>query len=163
MKWFYIRWGGLVLVAMIISMLVTRHYESQLKTVAPSDLAHASPPASPLRVQGMVKSGTLQGPVEQGAVQFELVDETAAIRVQYHGPPPENLRELKTVVMIGTWDPAAQVFRAHEIALVSNYGFVASAYLFTFIPIGIFLFLMSRKVMVLMQEIKDSKLYEPEG
>ncbi|RMH37398.1 MAG: cytochrome c maturation protein CcmE [Nitrospirae bacterium] len=158
----YIRWGIFVLLAIILSMLVVRHYEAQLATVSPSDLI-LSPSTGSFRVQGMVKSGTLKGDVEQGAVQFELVDDAAAIRVQYHGPPPENLRELKTVVMIGTWDATARVFRAHEIALVSNYGFVASAYLLTFIPIGVFLFSMSRKVVVLMQAIKDSKLYEPEG
>lgn len=162
MTWFYLRWGALVLAAVTIGLLAYQRYETDLKVVAPSELIRHPPRVgSPLRVQGMVASGSLHGQVEHGMAQFELADESASIRVDYHGPPPENLRELKTVVIIGTWDADTRVFRAHDLALVSNYGFVASAYLLTFIPIGIILFFMTRKVSMLMQEIKRSKLYEP--
>ena len=72
------------------------------------------------------------------------------------------MRELKTLILIGRWDAEAGLFRAHETALVSNYGFVASAYVIALISLVIFVFVMSRKVTYLYQEIKESKLYEPE-
>ena len=80
----------------------------------------------------------------------------------YQGPPLENIRELKTMVLIGRWDKEAQLFRAKDTALMDNFGFVAAAYLIAVIPIGWVIFAMSQRVMVLFREIKDEKLYEPE-
>jgi hypothetical protein len=51
---------------------------------------------------------------------------------------------------------------AEEIALLPNYWFVAGAYLAGIIPIGLFLFSMERRVELLYNRIKSTKLYEPE-
>ena len=83
--------------------------------------------------------------------------------MEYQGPPLENIRELKTLVLIGRWDNQAQVFRAQDTALINNFGFVAAAYLISVMALGWMVFAMSRRVMVLFKEIKESKLYEPEA
>jgi hypothetical protein len=101
--------------------------------------------------------------VEQGQVTFEFVDGTSSLAVVYEGPPLENIRELKTLVLIGRWDSQAQVFRAQDTALINNFGFVAAAYLISVLAMGWMVFAMSQRVMVLFKEIKESKLYEPEA
>ena len=162
MTWFYARWAVMVIVVVGIASLTSQHYQQNLASLSPRAILSHSPAGTTVRVQGMVKSGTLKGHPEEGHAQFELVDGTSSLAVDYDGPPPENLRELKTLVLIGQWDSDAQMFRAHEIALVTNYGFVVSAYLVALMPLSLFLFAMSRRVSFLFQEIKQSKLYEAE-
>ena len=163
MTWLYLRWAGFCVIAVILAVLTYQHYQANLASVTPGMVLSKSNVHSSIRVEGMVKSGSLSGNPQEGQAEFELTDGSASIPVHYQGPPPENLRELKTLIVIGRWDPAAQVFRAHETALVTNFGFVISAYLVTVIPLALFLFIMSRKVALLFQEIKQSKLYEPEA
>ena len=150
------------MVAFILAILTSKHFEQNLASVSPKAVVTGSQTQSSLRVQGMVKSGSLTGKPEEGHAEFELLGESESLKVQYQGPPPENLRELKTLILIGRWDAEAGLFRAHETALVTNYGFVASAYIIALISLVVFVFLMSRKVSFLYQEIKESKLYEPE-
>ena len=150
------------MVVIVLAILTSRHFEQNLASVSPKDVVTGIHTESSLRVEGMVKSGSLTGKPEEGNAEFELLGESNGLKVHYQGPPPENLRELKTLILIGRWDAEGGVFRAHETALVTNYGFVASAYVIALISLVVFVFLMSRKVTFLYQEIKESKLYEPE-
>jgi hypothetical protein len=111
----------------------------------------------------MVKSGTLSGAVDQGQATFELMDGSTTVPVEYAGPPLENIRELKRMVLIGHLDPATKTFKANDTALINNFGFVAAAYLITVLSLGWAIFAMSQRVMVLFKEIKEEKLYEPEN
>ena len=162
MTWFYVRWAAILIVVVVIASLTSQHYQQNLASLSPQSILSHPPAGTSVRVQGMVQSETLVGHPEEGHAQFALVDGTSSLSVQYDGPPPDNLRELKTLVLVGRWDSDARVFRAHEVALVTNYGYVVSAYLVAFIPLALFLFAMSRRVSFLFQEIKQSKLYEPE-
>lgn len=158
---FYVRWGGVLIVALVLSGLTYNHYQHNLATWSPHQVKAQSPGAE-VRVRGMVRGGTLAGPVAAGEATFELVESDTAIPVHYQGPPPENLRELKTLILIGTWNPSDNIFEARDIGLVTNYGFVVGAYLIGLIPLAVFLFAMSRRVGLLYEEIKTSKLYEEE-
>ena len=150
--------------AAILAVLTYQHYQANLASVTPEWVLQNDMSAYPaLRVEGMVKSGTLNGNLQEGQVNFELVSSLGSIPVHYKGPPLENIRELKTLIVVGQWDQAAQIFRAHETALVTNFGFVISAYLVTVLPLALFVFGMSRRVALLFHEIKQSKLYEPEA
>jgi len=163
MTGFYVRWVGVFILSMVFIFLVDQRYTQTLKTI-PLETVRVQPGShGSVRIMGMVSSGSLHGNLEEGRAAFELVDGAEALRILYNGLPPENLRELKTVVMIGRWDPEAHVFRAHEMGLVPHFGFVVSAYGVAFLPIMMVIFFMSRKVMLLFQEIKQSKLYEPEA
>ena len=93
---------------------------------------------------------------------FELAGEKEKVSVRYSGEAPANLRELKTLVVIGRWNSSARQFEAHEISLLPNYGFVTGAYLVGIIPLSLFLFGMERRVELLYNKIKTTKLYEPE-
>ena len=161
MRWFYARWSGLLIGVAIIALLSFRYYEKKLESISPEQLLREQP-AGVVRVLGIVQGGSLvtQPPFHEAA--FLLSGQGEMISVQYRGEAPENLREIKTLVVIGRWDPSLRQFEAHDIALVPNYGFVASAYLIGIIPMGLFLFSMERRVALLYNTIKDTKLYEPE-
>ncbi len=164
MTWFYSRWAALIALAVIFSALTYQHYQQNLASVTPEWIVKNNTPNPPsIRVQGRVKSQSVTGNLEEGQAEFELEGESANLSVHYNGPPPENLEELKTRIVVGQWNPVQKIFRAHEIALVPNYRFLISAYLVGFIPLLLLAFFMSIKVTSLFQVIKDSKLYEPEA
>ncbi len=159
----YTRWGLIVGTTLLLAILTYQHYQQHLSTLSMEALLGSPPTSQPVRIQGMVKSGTLKGEVEQGQATFEFVDGPTSLSVAYQGPPLENIRELKTMVLIGLWDGQAQIFRAQDTALINNFGFVAAAYLISVLGLGWMVFAMSQRVMVLFKEIKESKLYEPEA
>ncbi|WP_342349809.1 cytochrome c maturation protein CcmE [uncultured Nitrospira sp.] len=159
----YTRWALILGATLLLAILTFQHYQQDLSTLPLGTLLSSPPVTQPVRIQGMVKSGTLQGDVEHGQATFEFVDGAASLTVDYQGPPLENIRELKTMVLIGRWDNQAQVFKAQDTALINNFGFVAAAYLISVLALGWMVFAMSQRVMVLFKEIKESKLYEPEA
>ena len=152
----------MVSATLVLAFMTYNHYHQHLSTVALNELKTSSPAGKEVRVQGMVKSGTLKGETQQGQATFELIEGSINVPVSYQGPPLENIRELKTMVLIGKWDNEARLFRAKDTALMDNFGFVAAAYLIAIIPMGWVLFAMGQRVMVLFKEIKEEKLYEPE-
>jgi cytochrome c-type biogenesis protein CcmE len=159
----YTRWTIVLGAILLLAILTYQHYQEHLATLPVGVMLTQPPATQPVRIQGMVKSGTLKGDMEQGQATFEFVDDSASIIVEYQGPPLENIRELKTLVLIGHWDSQARVFKAQDTALIDNFGFVAAAYLISVIALGWMVFAMNQRVMVLFKEIKESKLYEPEA
>lgn len=153
----YIRWGGVCIVAIVLIVLTYDHYRDNLASLAPQQVKQEAPKGD-IRVLGMVQGGTLETR-GVGKATFALLGESASFQVQYEGPPPDNLRELKILILIGTWNAATQVFEARDIGIVPNYGFIAGAYLLGLLPLALLLFAMNRRVHVLYEEIKASKLY----
>ena len=160
MRNLYIRWGGVCIVAIVFIVLTYNHYRDNLASLAPRQVKQEAP-AGDIRVLGMVQGGTLETRGARKAT-FALLGESASLQVQYEGPPPDNLRELKILILIGRWNAATQVFEARDIGIVPNYGFIAGAYLLGLVPLALFLFAMNRRVNFLYEEIKASKLYEEE-
>lgn len=162
MRWFYVRWGGVFLLGLAIFLLGVRHYTRDLRTISPEQ-ALAKRSGEEIRVRGMVVAGSLQGGAGSEEAMFRLTGENAELAVHYRGPAAENLRELKTLVVVGRLDPESEAFLAHEIALIPNFGFVAAAYLVGLIPMALFLFRMEQKVNRLYRQIRELRLYEAEG
>lgn len=158
----YVQWTVVMLAAAVVAVAASRYYDRHLTSYAPEGVLAGAAGSGVVRVQGRVEAGTLSGDPAAGRAAFRLGGEHEALQVEYDGPPPENLRELKTLVVVGQWDQEAGVFRARDLALVSNYHFVAGAYLVGFAPLALFLFTMERRVRLLYEEIKQAKLYEPE-
>ncbi len=156
----YIRWGGVCIVAIVLIVLTYNHYRDNLASLVPQQVRQEAPKGD-IRVLGMVQGGTLETR-GAGEATFALLGEHASLPVHYEGPPPDNLRELKILVLIGTWNAGAQVFEARDIGIVPNYGFIAGAYLLGLLPLALLLFAMTRRVHFLYDEIKASKLYEEE-
>ena len=163
MTGFYARWAIMVGGIILLSMMTYHQYQRDLSTIPLTTVLSSPSSTETVRIQGMVKSGTLSGTVEQGQATFELIDGPTTLPVEYVGPPLENIRELKTLVLIGHLDPQTKTFKAKDTALINNFGFVAAAYLLTVIALGLALFAMSQRVMVLFKEIKEEKLYESEN
>ena len=155
-----IRWGGLLVVAIVLIVLTYHHYQDNIASLVPQQVRKEAP-AGEIRVLGMVQGRTLKTR-EAGEATFTLLGKSATLPVHYQGPPPDNLRELKILILIGTWNASTQVFEAREIGIVPNYGFIAGAYLLGLLPLALFLFAMTRRVNFLYEEIKASKLYEEE-
>ncbi len=155
---FYLRWGGVLIVAIVFIVLTYNHYRDNLASLVPQQVKQEAPTGD-VRVLGMVQGGTLETR-EAGEATFTLLGKNATLPVHYQGPPPDNLRELKILILIGTWNAATQVFEARDIGIVPNYGFIAGAYLLGLLPLALFLFAMARRVNFLYEEIKASKLYE---
>jgi len=162
MTGFYARWAIMVGGIILLAMMTFQQYQRDLSTISPATVLNSPATSETVRIQGMVKSGTLSGAVDQGQATFELVDGSTTLPVEYAGPPLENIRELKTMVLIGQLDPATKTFKAKDTALINNFGFVAAAYLIAVLSLGWAIFAMSQRVMVLFKEIKEEKLYEPE-
>ena len=160
---FYTRWAILVGGLIIVALMTYHHYQRALSTIPLATVVSRPPSSDVLRIQGMVKSGTLASNIEQGQATFELIDGPTTLPVEYAGPPLENIRELKTMVLIGHLDAQTQTFKAKDTALINNFGFVAAAYLLTVVTLAWVVFAMGQRVMVLFKEIKDEKLYEPEN
>jgi cytochrome c-type biogenesis protein CcmE len=163
MTGFYARWAIMVGGIILLAIMTYHQYQRDLSTISLATLSASTPSTETVRIQGMVKSGTLSGSIEQGQATFELIDGPTTLAVEYAGPALENIRELKTMVLIGHLDHETKTFKAKDTALINNFGFVAAAYLLTVIVLGWSIFAMSQRVMVLFKEIKEEKLYEPEN
>ncbi|MFQ5579602.1 MAG: cytochrome c maturation protein CcmE [Nitrospiria bacterium] len=161
MKRLYLRWGGVLLVGLVIILLGLVRYQREVSAF-PLEKFLGQKPNQAVRVEGMVVGGSLVKGAPGGPIQFTLADEGAQVPVHYEGEEPENLRELKRLVILGRWDPGEERIEAEGVSVVSNFGFVAWAYLVTLIPMGLFLFNMERKVALLYIMIKEEKVYQPE-
>jgi cytochrome c-type biogenesis protein CcmE len=166
MRWLYIRWGGILLAGLIITFLGLQHYRLEVETISPEQLLQERHTGT-VRVLGTVQAGSLSTSEKDATspyqARFKLSGEKEALSVFYIGTMPDNLRELKSLVVVGQWNPSTEVFDAHDIQILPNYGYVTAAYLIVMIPMGLFLFRMERKVELLYTEIKAAKVYEPEG
>jgi len=196
MKGFYLRWAGIISVALVLAWLAAQHYDRDVRTVIPEQLLEARSEGT-VRVIGMVQAGgltivpqeasTTPSDTSPGAIspntippktipmilaEFELAGRQAHLLVHYDGPADDNLRELKTLVVVGHLDSAGaagsggsetQRFEAHALDLLPNYGFITAAYLLALIPLALFLFGMERRVTILYTVIKDTTAYQPEA
>jgi len=163
MTGFYARWAVMIGGIILLAMMTFQQYQRDLSTISLATVLNSPATSKTVRIQGMVKSGTLTGAVDQGEANFDLVDGPTTLPVEYAGPPLENIRELKTIVLLGHLDHETKTFKAKDTALISNFGFVAAAYVITVFSLGWAIFAMSQRVMVLFKEIKEEKLYEPEN
>lgn len=161
MKSFYLRWGVLILVFAVIGFLGLVRYNRDVRTISPKILL-AQPSSAGIRLMGMIEAGSLKGGSEGLPFRFNLSSEASKIPVVFSGDDADTLRALKTIVAVGHWHAEKGVFEAAEIALTPNYGFVTSAYIFSLIPLILFIFSMERRVALLYVMIKEEKVYQAE-
>jgi len=160
-KRLYLRWGVLVGIFAVIGFLAISRYNRDVRTISPKVLLSESP-SEQTRLMGMIEAGSLKGGSEGMPFRFSLSSEGAKTPVVFLGDDAESLRDLKTIVVIGRWHADKGLFEANKIALTPNYGFITSAYVFTLIPLILFLFNMERRVALLYVMIKKEKVYQAE-
>jgi cytochrome c-type biogenesis protein CcmE len=170
-KGLYIRWVVVIFVGLVIAWFAAQHYDREVKPITPEALLQTQPVGT-VRVIGRVQAGslTITPPESRGGpllADFELAGEQAHLAVHYDGPEDDNLRELKTLVVVGHLNPGVSPggrrFEAHEFDLLPNYGFITAAYLLALIPLGLFLFGMERRVALLYTVMKETTVYQPEA
>lgn len=160
MKGFYLRWVGLLLVGIWIVVVGAQYYYREVRPLTPEQVVREHPAGS-VRMIGMVEAGSMVKETASTQIQLSLIGNGQRIPVIYQGNDQDSLRDLKTLVVVGRWDDTNQRFLAQKINLIPNYGFITAAYM-VMIPMALFLFVMERRVRLLYNEIKLSKIYEPE-
>jgi cytochrome c-type biogenesis protein CcmE len=178
----YLRWTVVLIGGVVLAGLAAQRYATDVRPLTPEQLRQSRPPDR-VRVIGMVQPGSLA--IEAGGksdgtdvaemvASFNLAGELPGelageptglndrLPVRYLGPADDNLRELKTIVIIGQLDGKSWQFVADRIDLIPNFGFISAAYLLGLIPLALFLFSMERRVTLLYTVIKETTLYKPE-
>lgn len=167
----YLRWAVVLIGGAVLAGLTAQRYATDIRPLTPEQLQQSRPPAR-VRVIGMVQPGSLaietdgnpdRADQPEMAASFELAGSHDRLPVRYLGPVDDNLRELKTIVIIGNFDVQSSQFVADRIDLIPNFGFVTAAYLLGLIPLALLLFSMERRVALLYTVIKETTLYKPEG
>ncbi|MFI5303496.1 MAG: cytochrome c maturation protein CcmE [Nitrospiria bacterium] len=161
MKKFYLRWGGILILGILITLFAGERYFAEVAVITPDQLGMENHSAS-LRLQGRIVPGSLKIDSALKEAVFDLSGVQKKIPVVLKGDDIENLREFKVVVLSGSWNPASGRFDSKKMTLTPNYGFITAAYLIGLIPLAFFLFNMERKVFLLYDTIKQEKLYQPE-
>lgn len=155
----YLRWSGLLILVAFVAILGFRRYYNEVIAITPGGLTTSD--GGNVRVLGVVESGSLGRNSAAGEITFQLSGDNERVLVQYGGENTGDLRELKTIVVEGRFDPATQMVAADKIVPIPNYDFIAAAYLVAFIPMVVFLFNMERNVALLYIKIKQEKGYQP--
>ena len=146
-------------IGIFIGLLGMQRYYRDVNALSPEQLLREQP-IQTVRVLGRIEAGSLMK--EETGMKFLLSGESEKVPVSYRGEETDSLRELKTLVIVGKWDPSAHKFDAQKVSITPNYGFVTAAYLLSVVPLGLFLFHMERKVALLYIMIKQEKVYQPE-
>ena len=165
MNWLYERWAAILLAAGLLALATAQHYRAAVAPMSPEE-ALGSHPAGSIRIIGLVQAGTLvtseSAPASMQA-DFELAGDQEHLTVHYRGPADDNLRELKTLVVIGRLSADGRAIESAELDLVPNYGYITAAYLLSLGSLALFLFGMERRVALLYTDIKDAAIYQPES
>ena len=82
---FYTRWAIMVGGMILLTIMTFQQYQHDLSTTSLAKLIKSPNISEPVRIQGMVKSGTLSGETEQGQATFELIDGPTTLAVVYAG------------------------------------------------------------------------------
>ncbi len=156
---FLLRLGVIVATAVVIMALSVYRYNREVRTTAPGQLVYY-PSTFGVRVLGIIEAGSiLRTPTE---LFFDLSKEGGRVRVRYIGEKTDDLRDLKTIVVVGNWDKTENELIGTQIALDPHYGFVAAAYAIAFGALAVFLFTMEREKAALYLQIKQEQIYQPE-
>ncbi len=120
-------WGILVLVAVVVAVVAYLAFSSIGSALVyyrtPSEVAAlADPVGQTLRLGGMVKAGSVEGPATD--LHFVLTDGDAEVRVHSTVAPTRSFREGSGAVVEGTMRPDG-VFEATQVIVKHDETYVA--------------------------------------
>jgi cytochrome c-type biogenesis protein CcmE len=110
--------GGVV-VAVVIGVLIATSFSgstndyltiAQAKSLRPDQTRNS-------RVAGEIVPDSVEWNTRELHLTFEIEDETGQLAISYHGPRPDMLVDAVEAVVVGKYDPAAQVFDAEELLM----------------------------------------------
>jgi cytochrome c-type biogenesis protein CcmE len=110
--------GGVVVVVVIGVLIATSFSGStsdylkiaEVKALGPDQTRNS-------RVAGEIVPNTVMWTTQDLHLTFDIQDETGQLAISYHGPQPDMLVDAVEAVVIGKYDPAAQVFEAEELLM----------------------------------------------
>jgi cytochrome c-type biogenesis protein CcmE len=110
--------GGVV-VAVVIGVLIVVSFSgstSDYLTVAEVKALEPNQ-ARDSRVAGGIVPDTVNWNTRELHLTFKIQDDTGILPISYHGPQPDMLVDAVEAVVVGRYDPAAQVFQADELLM----------------------------------------------
>lgn len=110
--------GGAV-VAVVITVLIATSFSGSTSDYLTVAQAKALEPdqARSSRVVGAIVPDSVNWNTRDLHLTFEIEDETGQLPISYHGPQPDMLVDAVEAVVIGTYNPTAEVFEAEELLM----------------------------------------------
>jgi cytochrome c-type biogenesis protein CcmE len=110
--------GGLVVVVVLVVLLATSFSGStsdsltvaQVKGLGEDQVRDST-------VAGKIVPDSVDYQTEELHLSFQIEDGTGILPISYHGPQPDMLVDAVEAVVIGKYDPSAEVFEAEELQM----------------------------------------------
>jgi cytochrome c-type biogenesis protein CcmE len=110
--------GGLVVVVVISVLIATSFSGSTSDYLSIADVKALGPEQTrDSRVAGEIVPNSVDWNTRELHLTFQIEDGTGQLDISYHGPQPDMLVDAVEAVVIGKYDPAAQVFEAEELLM----------------------------------------------
>ena len=110
--------GGVVVVVVIGVLIATSFSGSTSDYLKIAEVkALGSDQTRNSRVAGEIVPNTVKWTTQDLHLTFDIQDETGQLAISYHGPQPDMLVDAVEAVVVGKYDPAAQVFEAEELLM----------------------------------------------
>jgi cytochrome c-type biogenesis protein CcmE len=110
--------GGVV-VAAVIGLLIFTSFSgstSDYLTIAQAKNLGSDQTRS-VRVAGEIVADSVHWDTSNVHLTFQIKDDTGTLPISYHGPQPDMLVDAVEAVVIGKYDPSAQVFEAEDLLM----------------------------------------------
>lgn len=110
--------GGVVVVVVIGVLIATSFSGSTSDYLSIAEVKALGPDqARDSRVAGEIVPDSVEWNTRELHLTFEVEDETGQLAISYHGPQPDMLVDAVEAVVVGKYDPEAQVFEAEELLM----------------------------------------------
>ena len=110
--------GGVVIVVVIGVLIATSFSGSTSDYLSIAEVKALGPDqARDSRVAGEIVPDSVEWNTRELHLTFEVEDETGQLAISYHGPQPDMLVDAVEAVVVGKYDPEAQVFEAEELLM----------------------------------------------
>jgi cytochrome c-type biogenesis protein CcmE len=110
--------GGVV-VAVVIGVLIATSFSgstsdyltvAEVKALGPDQTRNT-------RVSGEIVPDSVDWNTRELHLAFQIEDATGQLAISYYGPQPDMLVDAVEAVVVGKYDPTAQVFEAEELLM----------------------------------------------
>jgi cytochrome c-type biogenesis protein CcmE len=110
--------GGVVVVVVIGVLIATSFSGSTSDYLTVAEVKALGPDqARDSRVAGEIVPDSVEWNTRDLHLTFEVDDGTGQLAISYHGPQPDMLVDAVEAVVVGKYDPEAQVFEAEELLM----------------------------------------------
>jgi cytochrome c-type biogenesis protein CcmE len=110
--------GGAVVVVVIGVLIATSFSGSTSDYLTIAEVKALEPEQNrDSRVAGEIVPDSVEWSTRDLHLTFEIEDGTGTLPISYHGPQPDMLVDAVEAVVVGKYDPAADVFVADELLM----------------------------------------------